>query len=160
MNKRKFNKKSYELADMPSKLVLKKLIEDNSEYVLETGLNEELYKAGDLVFRNGNKRVIFENEVRNNFMDIVELYTTIHIPIRKKNTPADFYIVWKTDFTQFILIDLRKNRKYFDNIVSIKCNEKFDNDEFKYTEDFIDMPKSETQWYVINEEFKPVKIPY
>lgn len=72
--KRPFNKEVYDQVDMSSKLVLKNLIEKHSPYVLDSKLDEELHKAGDLVFRNGNKKVIFENEVRQNFDKIVEQY--------------------------------------------------------------------------------------
>lgn len=157
--KRLFNKEVYDQVDMSSKLVLKNLIEKNSEYVLDSKLDEELYKAGDLVFINGNKKVIFENEVRQNFDKIVEQFPTIHIPIRKQNTPANFYVVWKPDFCQFILINLMKARKYFNNIVEIKCNHEMGSN-VAYIEDFIDIPKSETAWYVVGQNHKPIKLDY
>lgn len=157
--KRSFNKEIYDQVDMSAKLVLKKLIETNSEYTLESDLDEELYKAGDIVFQKGNKKIIFENEVRYDFDRIVESFLTIHIPIRKQNTPAHYYVVWKPDFCQFILIKLKDIRKYFDNIVEVKCTQEMGSN-VSYVEEFIDIPKSETSWYVVGQGYKPIKLDY
>lgn len=159
MYKRPFNKDVYDQVDMSSKLVLKTLMEKHSNYVLDSNINEELYKAGDLVFSNGKRKIIFENEVRQDFDKIVEKFSTIHIPIRKQNTPANFYVVWKPDFCQFILINVKKVKKYFNNIVEVKCNYEMGTN-VEYVEDFIDIPKSETTWYVVGQNYKPIKLDY
>ena len=156
---RKFNKNAYDQCDMPSKLILKKIIENNSDYRLINNINEELYKKGDLIFKKENKLVIFENEVRQNFQKIVGEYFTIHIPIRKKNTPANFYIIWNPEFTQFILINLKKAKKYFNNIINVKCNNEMNN-SVSYSEYFIDIPKNITEWYILQKNDKILKLAY
>ena len=157
MKKRPFNQKAYNEFDGSSKKRLVEVIEKNSEYVLDCDLNEEMFKKGDVFFRKNKKRVLFENEVRQYFDDIISKFTTIHIPIRKQNTPANFYIVWKPDLNQFILIDRKTLIKNKNNIVKVKCW----NDEIGYYyEDFLDIPKEETQWYVIGEELKLIKLSY
>lgn len=152
--KRPFNQDLYDMFDNPNKKRLKELIETTSPYRVVEGLNNELYKKGDLVFSNGKNKIIFENETRGVFETIVEKFDTIHIPLRKQNTPADFYIVWKPDLMQFILITKKVLDKYRDRIEhDVKCAS-------GYTEDFIDVEKSETTWYCIGENFKLQKVPY
>lgn len=158
MEKRPFNKKAYDNFDKPANKRLFEILINNSNYKPLVDLDLELYKFGDAVFSNGKKIIIFENETRQYFDDILNKFETIHIPIRKKNTPANFYIVWKPDFTQFILIDRKTLDRNLNNIaVDVQC----DNDIIgKYKEDFIDIPKKETQWYVIGKNFKPQKVDY
>lgn len=153
-DKRPFNQELYDMFDNPNKMRLKELMEKTTNYKVVEGLKTELYKKGDLVFSNGKKRIIFENETRGVFETIVEKYDTIHIPLRKQNTPADFYIVWKPDLMQFILINKKTLNKYRNRI-------EYDvNLVSGYTEDFIDIQKSDTTWYCIGENFKLQEIPY
>jgi hypothetical protein len=160
MGKRQFNKAAYNAYDKSAKLKLVELIENTSTFKLNCDLNIEMYKAGDVIFKKENKTILFENEVRENFDKIVQDYNTIHIPIRKQNTPADFYIVWRKDLLQFILI----NKKTLDNnrnniIHDVICNNEM-NQDGPYAEDFVDIPKNETQWYVIGKDFKLIKLSY
>ena len=149
----------YKEFDKPSKEWLMNIIHKNSDYRLFGDLDEELYKDGDLVFKKGNKRVIFELEVRHAFDDIVNKYNTIHIPIRKKNTPANFYVVLKPDFQQFILIKNEIIKKYADKITNVRCSkERFC--DTSYTEEFLDIKKSDTQWYVVSKNHKLIKLNY
>jgi len=159
MGRRVFNKSAYDNFDMPAKQRLVEVIEAQGIYKLASDINAELYKQGDLVFTNGKHDVIFENEVRINFDTIVNKYTTIHIPVRKKNTPADFYLVWRTDLWQFIMIKRNVLRKYMNTCVEVTCNHEM-NQDGAYDEYFIDIPKEETQWYVIGEGFKLTKVTY
>lgn len=159
MSTRAFNKEVYDQVDMACKNRLKEVIELNSDYRVCDGLNNELYKKGDLAFKNGNKIFLFENEVREQFDNITQKWNTIHIPIRKKYTPADFYVVWNKKLDQFILIDVKKTKSYWDNIVNVECNHEMSK-EVKYVEPFIDIPKKETQWYVINQNNKLQKVSY
>jgi len=159
MGNRPFNQAAYDAFDKSSKLKLVELIEKTSDYRLSGDLNIELYKNGDVMFKNKNKTVLFENEVRTNFDTIVQTYETIHIPIRKQNTPADFYIVWRNDLWQFILIDKNTLKKYKNSIVTVKCNNEMNRTD-SYVEDFMDIPKEETQWYLIGKEFKLMKVSY
>jgi hypothetical protein len=152
--KRPFNQELYDMFDYSNKKMLKDLIESTTNYRVVEGMDNELYKKGDLVFSNGKKTIIFENETRGRFDEIVEKWDSIHIPLRKQKTPADFYIVWKPDFLQFILIDKKTLNKYRNNIVhDIKCAS-------GYVEDFIDVDKSETTWYCIGKDYKLQKVPY
>lgn len=159
MGKRYFNSKVYNEVDMSSKIKLIEIIEANSEYKVCDGLNNELYKNGDLIFNKGNKKVVFENEVRFDFDKITQDWNTIHIPIRKRNTPANFYIVWNKPLTQFILINLNKVKKYWDNVILVKCNHEM-SQNVDYEEKFIDIPKEETQWYIIGKNNKLQKVKY
>jgi len=162
MSKRKFNKESYDAYDYKAKGKLKEIIEKNSEYELLGTLDIEYYKECDIKFINKktHKQVFFENEVRGNFDKIINDFITIHIPIRKKNTLANFYLVWNGDLTQFILIKRKTLRKYINNLVTIPCNEHIHDGKYFYIEDFIDVPKNETQWYVIGENYKLIKLDY
>jgi uncharacterized protein YlzI (FlbEa/FlbD family) len=148
MNKRPFNKEAYKKFDGTAKKVLVDLIENISGYKLYSDLNVELYKECDVKFKKGNKIILVENEVRECFDKIVKYYNTIHIPIRKKNTKADFYVVWKNDFTEFIVIDKKILNKYTNNTVTVTCNHEM-NQVGSYIEDFIDIPKKDTQRYII-----------
>ncbi len=159
MSQRPFNKAAYEKYDSPAKKRLIEILEKNSEYVLDCDINTEMYKGGDVWFRKGKKRVLFENEVRADFDKIVNDFSTIHIPIRKQNTPANFYVVWRRDLCQFILIDEKTLKKYKNAIVEITCKHE-ENQNGAYVEDFVDIPKNETQWYVIGENLKLIKLSY
>jgi len=159
VEKRKFNQAAYDAFDMQNKLRLIEIIESNSDYKLFGNINVERYKMGDVLFKNKKKTVLFENETRADFEKIVLNYNSIHIPLRKQNTPANFYIVWKIDLCQFILINKKTLNKYKNNIVNVKCNYN-QNQEYAHDEDFIDIPKEETQWYVIGENLKLIKLSY
>jgi formyltetrahydrofolate hydrolase len=159
MNKRPFNKEAYLKYDLPAKKRLVEIIEKTSDYKLNCNLDIEMYKGGDVKFKKDNKTVLFENEVRKEFDTIVQKYSTIHIPIRKQNTPANFYVVWRRDLNQFILINEKTLNKYRNTIVPVVCNHE-DNQDGAYEEDFIDIPKNETQWYVIGKELKLIKLDY
>ncbi|MDX1284730.1 MAG: hypothetical protein R3182_06955 [Draconibacterium sp.] len=160
MGKRPFNKAAYDRVDKPANIKLAEILLNKSDYKPLIDLDVELYKKGDAVFTNGKKIIVFENETRDAFDRIVEEFETIHIPIRKQQTPADFYVVWKPDFSQFILIDkktLDKNRNNI--IVDVVCKHER-NQSGEYVEDFMDIPKEETQWYIIGPNYKLQKVSY
>lgn len=160
MSKRPFNKTAYNAFDMKAKIMLKNIIEKNSKYKLIGDLEVEYFKECDLKFQNQDKVVLFENEVRREFETIRDSFSTIHVPFRKKNTKANFYLVWKPDFLQFILINEKTLDKYRENIVrDVYCNHEL-NQNGGYFEDFVDIPKNETQWYVIGENYKLIKLDY
>lgn len=71
MKKRQFNKKLYDKYDKKAKLTLKKVIETNSSFTLVGDINSEHYKVCDLVFNKGDQIISFENEVRENFDEII-----------------------------------------------------------------------------------------
>jgi hypothetical protein len=159
MKKRQFNKKLYDKYDKKAKLTLKKVIETNSSFMLVGDINSEHYKVCDLVFSKGDKTISFENEVRENFDEIITKHNTIHIPIRKKDNSSEYYVVWRNDFNQFIMIKGGTIKKYINNVVNILCKkEEYQDGEFE--EKFIDIPKEETQWYVISEGLKLIKLDY
>lgn len=157
--KRSFNKTAYDKFDKSANIKLAEILQKNSNYKPLVDLGVELYKNGDAVFSNGENIVIFENETRENFDKIVQDYTTIHIPIRKKHTPADFYIVWRKCFSQFILIKRNVLLKYKTNIITVQCDHEM-NQDGSYIEDFIDIQKKETQWYVIAPNYVLQKVDY
>lgn len=159
--KRSFNKYSYDLFDNESKIKLVELIEKTSHFKLNDDLDDERYKDGDVEFINpNNNKILFELEVRRNFDDIINTYKTIHIPIRKQYCPADYYIVWKSDYNQFILISKGTIDKYRDNIITIKCKNEINREGESYIEEFLDIPKEETQWYVVGKNYKLIKLDY
>lgn len=144
--KRKFNKQAYDTYDHSNKLELKNIMEKKG-YSLMGDINEEHYKKYDLIFKhnNSNKILAFENETRINFDKIKSSYNTIHIPIRKKNTKADYYIVWNTKMTEFFLIPYSVINKHINNLVNVKCSN-------TYIEDFIDIPKAQCQLFYKNKK--------
>jgi len=148
----------YDEFDESSKEWLVNIIHKNTNYRLHSGLDEELYKKGDVVFIKGNKKLIFELEVRHAFDDIVNKYNTIHIPIRKKETPADYYVVLKPDFQQFILMTNKTIKKYSDNITNVYCSG--ERGGGSYYEDFLDIKKDDTQWFAVGENHHLIKLDY
>ena len=149
----------YQKYDNSAKEWFTEIIEKNTKYKQHTGLNEELYKEGDISFKYDDRILLFELEVRHAFDDIVYKYNTIHIPIRKVNTPSDFYVVIKPDFQQFILIDSKLIQKNKDKIVTVRC-EKEKNCDTPYIEDFVDIKKEDTLWYIVIKDKKLTKVKY
>ena len=156
---RPFNQEAYNQCDMPAKMMLKLIVEKNSDYRLVDDINEEHYKLCDLAFSNNKNVILYENEVRENFDLIVTKFDSVHIPIRKQTTKCNFYLVWKPDLSEFILIDRKTLDKYISNIVETI----YGNDsrvEYLYNDKFIDIPKNETKYYVINPDYKPIYVGY
>jgi len=160
MSKRVFDKEAYEKYDRPAKDKLVEVLVKNSNYVLGCDLNTEMYKNGDVIMKNGNKRALFENEARFAFDKITSTFSTIHIPIRKRNTRADFYVVWNYDLTEMIIIKKAIIQKNKDNIErNVWCKNSSYSDG-GYYEDFILIPKEDTQWYEIDENLKLIPLGY
>ena len=88
-----------------------------------------------------DKYIRIENESREDFDKIKNRFSTIHIPIRKKDTKANFYFVWKPNQTECMIIDIDECREFniFNNIQSVVCSK--DRNLSAYEEDFIDVPK-------------------
>jgi hypothetical protein len=143
--KRPFNLKAYNAFDLKNKQELVSIMTKKG-YTLVGELNKEHYKKFDLKFIKEDKEVSFENETRVNFVTIRDVYKTIHIPIRKKDTQADFYIVWKPELDEFFLISKDVINKNKEKMVTLVCNE-FEEDEV-YEDTFIDIPKDEAVLYV------------
>jgi len=145
MTKRPFNQAAYNAHDKSNKMKLIALME-RKNYALVGNADEENYKKYDLKFTNSDgKELSFENETRKVFDTIKNVYKTIHIPIRKKNTQADFYIVWNPSMTEMILIDRETIARHSSAPVEVECKEGHVN--FEYKEEFIDVPKSEATFY-------------
>ena len=160
MSDRVFNKDAYDAYDAPSKEILKKIIEKNTNFKLDGNIDKEHYKSHDISFSNGKRKILFENETRINFETIANHYDTIHIPYRKLETKCDYYIVWKSDFKKFIVIKKNVFKKHLDKIVKVTCEEGFSEGEKIYTEKFIDIPKEETNGFIVNEDFTIEKLEY
>lgn len=156
---RPFNKEAYNSCDAPTKRKLVEIIEKNTSYRLDCDLDVEMFKKGDVIFKCGDKQILCENELRMAFDKIVKFYPTIHIPIRKRNTPADCYFVWNTDLTQCIFIDTKFIKEYCDNVVDVTCHHEMSKNT-NYTDRFIDIPKDKTQWLIIDENLKWTKKKY
>jgi hypothetical protein len=148
MGKRIFNKAAYNQFDKSAKTRLVEIVEKKYGYVLDCDLDVEMYKGGDVWFKKDGERMLFENEVREDFDKIVKNWPTVHIPIRKRETPADYYIVWRKDFNELISINKETLKKYRDRIVTVECNHEL-NQDGPYIEDFVDIPKEETKWFII-----------
>jgi hypothetical protein len=160
MSKRPFNKAAYNQFDKSAKTRLVEIIEKNYGYVLDCDLDVEMYKGGDVWFKRGGERVLFENEVRDAFDDIINRFPTIHIPIRKQNTPANYYLVWKKDLNEFISINKETLDKNRNNIAhDVQCNHEL-NQDGPYIEDFVDIPKEETKWFIIGPNLELQESPY
>jgi hypothetical protein len=141
---RPFNKKAYDAFDLKNKKELVSIMTKKG-YSLVGDINEEHYKKYDVKFIKNGKEISFENETRVNFTTIRDVYPTIHIPIRKKNTQADYYVVWKPELDEFLLIDNIIIDEFKKEIVTLVCNE-FDEDNC-YEDSFIDIPKEKANLF-------------
>lgn len=135
---RPFNKDAYDAFDLKNKKALLEIMKKKG-YELVGDINEEHYKKYDVKFSNGEKEISFENETRVNFDTIKNYYPTIHIPIRKKNTQCDYYLVWKTSMDEMFLITKEVIKECCEKVVELTCNE-FNSKE-QYVDSFIDIPK-------------------
>jgi hypothetical protein len=139
--KRPFNQAAYDAHDKRNKNELLKIMESKG-YELVGDIETEHFKKYDLKFRHKetNKEISFENETRDIFDKIKTVFKTIHIPIRKKNTQANFYVVWNPSMTEMFLIPSEIIEKCKEEIVDVKCKEGHVN--YEYEEKFIDIPKN------------------
>ena len=132
--KRPFNKIAYDKFDLKCKEELVNIMVKKG-YNLVGDLKEEHYKLYDVKFEKNGEEISFENETRPNFIRIRDIFDTIHIPLRKRNTMADYYVVWKPEFDEFILIDR-------------SVIEEFSKDDLEvYQDSFIDVPKNRAKLY-------------
>lgn len=141
---RPFNQKAYDAFDLKNKKELV-LIMTKKGYTLVGDINEEHYKKYDVKFTKNGKELSFENETRINFITIRDYYPTIHIPIRKQNTQADFYIVWKPELDELFMISKDIINEHKKETVTLICNE-YDEDN-SYEDSFIDIPKEKAELY-------------
>lgn len=151
--KRPFNQSAYDAHDKKNKEELCKIMKDKG-YELVGDIETENFKKYDLKFKHTatGVEISFENETRDVFDKIKNVFKTIHIPIRKKNTQADFYIVWNAQMTEMFLIDKETIEKCKSEIVSVKCKEGHVN--YEYEENFIDIPKKMVSLYCKNHSGK------
>lgn len=145
MGKRPFNKDAYNATDSKCKIAAVEMMKGKGfEPIVD--INIENYQKWDLKFYNQqqDKTLIIENEMRENFDVIKKKFSTVHIPIRKRLSPADYYIVWHSNLQEFILIE---NKLLTSSpIVSVKCKE-WGRPEESYTEDMVDVPKKSVSFY-------------
>lgn len=155
MSKRPFNLKLYEQCDMSAKKASIALME-NRGYSVMGDLDKEHYKKYDLVFTNKNGETIsVENEFRGAFNKIRDVYSTVHIPIRKKNSMCDYYFVWGNDYNEVGIIKMSDISKFSDKPVNVLCVEAMKlYDGEAYSEDFIDVPKEYVNFYKKNHKGK------
>lgn len=152
---RPFNKKAYDAFDFKNKKELVEIMTKKG-YTLIGDLNKEHFKKYDVIFSKNNKNISFENETRINFEKIRDVYPTIHIPIRKQNSQADYYIVWKSSLDEFFLIDKKTIEEHKEKTVTLVCNE-YDEDN-RYEDTFIDISKDKAVLYKkINGKWKIIK---
>ncbi len=153
--KRLFNQKAYDAFDSKNKKEILSIM-SKKWYSLVGNLEEEHYKKYDIKFVKNGKEISFENETRRNFATIRDVYPTIHIPIRKKNTQCDFYIVWKIEMDEFFLISKDVINEYKTETVDVVCN--INHEEYCYEEAFIDIPKDKAELYKkINNKWTIIK---
>ena len=142
--KRPFNQKAYDAFDLKNKKEILSIMADKG-YTLVGNINEEHYKKYDVKFVKDGKEVSFENETRMNFATIRDVYKTIHIPIRKQNTQADYYIVWKPELDEFFLISKETISEHRNETVTLLCNEH--DEEHRWEDSFMDIPKDKAVLY-------------
>jgi len=153
--KRPFNLKLYQQCDMSAKKASIALMK-NRGYSVDGDLDKENYKKYDLVFVNdkGDKLSV-ENEFRGAFNKIRDVYPTVHIPIRKKNSMCDYYFVWGNNYTEVGIIKMSDISKFSDKPVNVLCVEAMKlYDGEAYVEDFIDVPKKYVTFYKLNSKGK------
>jgi hypothetical protein len=152
---RPFNQKAYDAFDFKNKTEIVSIMSKKG-YTLVGKIKEEHYKKYDVKFIKDGKELSFENETRINFQKIKDVFLTIHIPIRKQNTQADYYIVWKPEMDEFFLISKDVINEHKKETVTLICNE-YDEDN-SYEDSFIDIPKDKADLYrKINNNWKIVK---
>lgn len=141
---RPFNQKAYNAFDLKNKKEILSIMTKKG-YTLVGDLDEEHYKKYDIKFEKDGEEISFENETRMNFTTIRDVYSTIHIPIRKQNTQADYYIVWKPELDEFFLISKDIINEHKKEVVTLICNE-FEEDK-SYQDSFMDIPKVKAVLY-------------
>lgn len=141
-NIRPFNQELYNQYDSKPKILLNEIMKDKG-YKLLYGLNEDEKEKYDMIFEKDGVRLIFENEVREFFDIIRDKYKTVHIPYRKKESIADFYIVWKNTYDEFILIPLSEIKK--GRLIKVKCKEP--NKNITYEEVMVNVHKTKCQFF-------------
>lgn len=153
MSKREFDVNLYQRCDMKAKVAAISLMK-NRGYKLVGDVAQEHFKKYDLVFQNDNGETIsVENEYRYNFSKIRDIYSTVHIPIRKKNSQCDYYFVWGSDCAEVGLIKMADISKFTDKIVDVYCTEEVDlYDGDVYQEKFIDVPKEYVTFFKLNKQ--------
>jgi hypothetical protein len=152
---RPFNKKAYDAFDLKNKKEIVSIMNQKG-FSLIGNLDEEHYKKYDVKFKKDDVELSFENETRINFSTIRDIYSTIHIPIRKQNSEADFYIVWKPEMDEFFLISKDTINESKKDVVTLICNE-FDEDN-QYKDSFIDIPKEKAELFKkVNNIWKKIK---
>ena len=110
--KRKFNKIAYDEFDMCCKLATVDLM-NKRKYNLIGDINTEYYKKYDLAFKNELGNIIkIENEFRSVFDKIKNVFKTVHIPIRKKNTECDYYFIWGNNYEDLAIINKETFNKF------------------------------------------------
>lgn len=152
---RKFNKNAYLDCDLKCKNVLYDIM-INKGYVIVGDINNETFKKHDAEFYHPEKNIIlkFENEMRMNFYSIKNRLSSIHVPIRKKNTLANYYIVWNSDCNEFAIFDT-KLLKESPLEKNVKCHQNKNISEYK--EDFIAISKKNVSYYkLIDNRWKKV----
>jgi len=155
---RPFNKAAYQEYDRKNKLALIEIMEKKG-FQLIGDVSTEHYKEYDVKFKHPEKgvEISFENETRPYFDRIKSSFSTIHIPKRKINTKADYYVVWNPNLEEFYLIESKIIREQSQKaMVSVNCEES--HVDYKYQEDFVDIDKKLVNLYAkINNIWKSVK---
>ena len=141
---REFNKGAYDHTDHPCKVAAVNLMTAQG-YVLKGDVDDENYKKWDLkFFHPKNKReIIIENEMRENFHLLKTKFSTIHVPARKKSTPADYYIVWNQDLNEMALIE----NKFLSSSPIIEINCKARGNVPAYKDKMLDVHKKNIIFY-------------
>lgn len=140
--KRPFNQDAYNVCDYKPKVLLNEIMQSKG-YKLLYGLNQDDKEKYDMIFERGGERLVFENEVREVFDVIRDRYKTVHIPYRKKDSIANYYLVWKNTYDEFILIPFSEIKKA--KLIKVKCKEPVKN--ITYEETMIDVPKNKCQFF-------------
>ena len=148
--KRKFNQQAYDNYDNKCKVATINLFKRKG-FNLVGNINTEHYKKYDVKLINELGQVLkIENEFRGPFDKIKNLYLTVHIPVRKKYTECDFYFIWGNDYKDLAVIKKETIKKYNNTIIKQVCA---NGKPYEFTEDFIDIPKKEVQFYSIDNIF-------
>ncbi len=144
MHKRKFNKEAYNQTDNACKHATVAIMKSRG-YELKGDVNHENFQKWDLEFFHPEKKItiIVENEMRENFELLKTRYNSIHIPIRKRLSPATYYLVWNYQVDEFALIE---NQFLTSSpVVEIVCKAR--GDVPSYTEEMVDVSKKNIQFF-------------
>lgn len=147
--KRPFIQEAYDEFDMNCKKALLEVMSQRGFSIIGN-IEEEHFKKYDLKFFSParNQTLSFENEFRGDYAKIRDMFPTVHVPIRKKGSQCDYYVVWGENYHEMALIKMDDVKRFAKHPVKVTCKKAAVNyGSPVYDEEFIDVPKKFVQFF-------------